>query len=90
MKQVFGENLSYWLKAEGRKQTWLAEKLGVDRVLIYRWKRGEVMPSPNSEHLYELAELMNLPNVACLFIEDGVKDPAGALQKLIDEISRKP
>lgn len=88
-QKAFAANLAYWLKAEGRKQSWLAEKLGVHRVVIYKWKNGDAMPPAASEIYDQLAELMGLPSTACLFMEDGVKDPKSAMERLIAEISKR-
>jgi hypothetical protein len=38
--------LSSWMKDEGRKVSWLADKAGVDRGAAGRWMRGIQRPHP--------------------------------------------
>lgn len=87
LKDVFGANLSYWMKNGGRKQKWLAEQLGVTEPVVSRWKSGESFPK-NADHIELLAELMSVP-VWILFVEDGVKDPLEAIKHVSDQLKKK-
>lgn len=84
LKNVFGSNLSYWMKHGGRKQKWLAERLGVTEPVVSRWKSGESFPK-NADHIELLAEIMNVP-VWLLFVEGGVEDPLEALSAVSDQL----
>lgn len=36
--------LNNWIKLEGRKAAWLADRLGVSRDAVYQWRQGNRLP----------------------------------------------
>lgn len=82
--RVIGQNIRDWLVKEGRKQTWLALKLKVNRVTVARWLTGQ---PPSIENLFQLADLMDVP-VALLLIPGGVKMPKDALARILSEVPK--
>lgn len=47
-----------WFRTEGRKQTWMAEKVGVDGPVISRWLNGHRVPT--KKYRKELAKITGL------------------------------
>lgn len=86
LKLIFAANLNYWLESEGRRQSWLAKKIGVEYSAISRWKAGDTYP--RIEHFEKLAEIIGV-NPAVLLVPDGIKDPENEVKKLLTEIRRK-
>jgi len=54
-----GNKLARALFEQGRKKSWLAEKLQVDRSTITRWVKGET--SPRHFRKIQIGRLLGLP-----------------------------
>ncbi|WP_437279316.1 helix-turn-helix transcriptional regulator [Sorangium sp. So ce375] len=54
-----GEYVDRWLAKKGKRRTWLAKELGVDRVVLWRWLVGET--TPHIDHAAALEALTGLP-----------------------------
>lgn len=48
------EQCRLWLLTEGRKSTWLADRLGVDQTLVSHWLAGRRVPSPDLAEAIEV------------------------------------
>lgn len=53
------------LKDQGRKKTWLANKLGVTYVTVNRWTNQET--SPTTDQLFDIVELLGLKGIDDLY-----------------------
>jgi plasmid maintenance system antidote protein VapI len=52
-----GELLQKWLEENDKTAAWLAEQLGVDRVVLWRWMVGE--RTPRIEHCAAIERITN-------------------------------
>ena len=82
LADIARHNFVYWMKAEGRQQKWVAEKLGVTENTVCRWKSGKMDLSLGQ--IGKIAQLMEIP-AFLMFVEDGAKSPEEAA-KLFSEI----
>ena len=57
------------MKEQGRKPTWLAEKIGVRREQVYKWIRGEAIPFDSNKKL--IAETLGV-TIGWLFFDENV------------------
>ena len=49
------DQIEAWLDGEGRKKSWLASKVGVDRTTLSQWLAGSYRPSEqNRIKVYEI------------------------------------
>jgi hypothetical protein len=51
--------ITAWLEAEGRKLTWLAKQIPVNRTTLWVWLTGGTVPT--LEHRRKLEEVTGLP-----------------------------
>lgn len=85
MREIFGGNLSFWIRSGGRRQSWFAEKIGVAPSVVTRWMQADAMPRP--EHMDAIEDLTGIP-IAVFFIEDGVSTGKKAIQALAEKFSK--
>lgn len=86
LKKIFSDNFNYWIESEGRRQDWVAHKIGVNYAVVSRWKTGKNFP--RVDHFEKLAEIMGV-HPAVLLVKDGVKDPVTTLKKILSDAKRK-
>lgn len=79
LSEIFSENLKYWLKQEGRKAVWVAEKIGVSKSAVTRWTNGSHLP--RQDQLVKLADLIGV-HWALLLTADGLKNPKDAVREI--------
>jgi len=53
---MWREKLRRWLEREGRKKTWLAQRIGVSRQTIHAWLSGK--SEPKAEHIRKIISLV--------------------------------
>jgi hypothetical protein len=58
-KETAQKLISAWLEAEGRKLTWLAAQVPVNRTTLWVWLTGSTVPK--LEHRRRLEQVTGLP-----------------------------
>lgn len=67
-REVFAHNFQGVLKAQGVKQNYLADELGVSRGTVNRWANAKSTPGP--DEMMQLAERLNW-SYAAMYAEPG-------------------
>lgn len=93
-KQIFSQQLSYWLKVKSVSQVDLANKLGVSEAAVSCWCNGVKMPRVRT--ISKIAEAINVSITDLLYEPDGAKlkqdelfDKKKVLFKLIDNVDEE-
>ena len=85
LSEIARRNFVQWMESEGRKQKWVAQRLGVTENTVSRWKKGKLELSLNQ--IGKIADLTGIP-APFWFIEGGIEAPMEAAKALADQVRK--